>query len=647
MASDDWKNLKAVYKTRTGSIGAGFFKPCLSSCTHYRRAAGYFSSSALVTWAEALLENECTDIIIELLISPELSEDDRQAFEQSTTADARERVLKRGSDSLMLEVLAAPNDKSHRTDFLLWLIATEKLKIQFALPNHITDPGMFHQKSGLFTFEDGAKVGFDGSANETISGYERNYETVHVFRSWLPGDKERLAAVEDELEDQWNRKDELLTVVPLSTSSLELIKARARNIDDDVFRRKSQKAQDDPRWRHQSEATAAFIAKKHGILEMATGAGKTKTALRIAKELIASRRIDAIVISTEGNDLLQQWFEELLDWRIGLDTPPTLYRHFGDEHQGMAFTISPAKAALVVSRGQLGKFLPLISNDQAQRCLVIHDEVHGLGSPNNRVTLDGKHGRFGYVLGLSATPEREYDQEGSLFIEREVGPTVFSFSLEDAISRGILVEFDYVPLPYELTQQDRARLKAVYSKQAARAQAGQPMTKEEVWTELAKVYKTAELKPGIFAEYLERNPAILKGCIIFVEEREYGERILPLLHRAGVRYRTYYADDDRQNLVLFGRGEIDCVITCHKISQGIDIRSLRGVVLFASARARLETIQRVGRCLRSDPEHPDKRATVVDFVLEADEAATEPSSDQLRCEWLTGLSEVRRDNNAN
>ena len=68
----------------------------------------------------------------------------------------------------------------------------------------------------------------------------------------------------------------------------------------------------------------------------------------------------------------------------------------------------------------------------------------------------------------------------------------------------------------------------------------------------------------------------------------------------------------------FARGEIDCLITCHRISQGIDIRALQNVFLFASARAKLETIQRIGRCFCTDPANPDKRARVIDFVPAAE-----------------------------
>ena len=78
------------------------------------------------------------------------------------------------------------------------------------------------------------------------------------------------------------------------------------------------------------------------------------------------------------------------------------------------------------------------------------------------------------------------------------------------------------------------------------------MSQEEVWTELSRVYKTAEMKVEVFAEHLRQHPELLQRCIIFVETTEYGERILELVHKRTHRYRTYYADDDRQHLVSFG-----------------------------------------------------------------------------------------------
>ena len=58
---------------------------------------------------------------------------------------------------------------------------------------------------------------------------------------------------------------------------------------------------------------------------------------------------------------------------------------------------------------------------------------------------------------MSATPEREYDEEGNRFIQNEVGPVIFRFTLEDAIRRGILCEFSYMALNYELTDEEKRK----------------------------------------------------------------------------------------------------------------------------------------------------------------------------------------------
>jgi superfamily II DNA or RNA helicase len=132
------------------------------------------------------------------------------------------------------------------------------------------------------------------------------------------------------------------------------------------------------------------------------------------------------------------------------------------------------------------------------------------------------------------------------------------------------------------------------------------------------------------------HQATLQRSIVFVDNREYGERVLEVISKYTHLYRTYYAEDDSSDLKAFANGGIDCLVTCHRISQGIDILTLTTVILFASARARLETIQRIGRCLRSDPNMPNKRALVVDFVLNDFKTDTE------RCAWLLSLSQIKR-----
>ena len=88
----------------------------------------------------------------------------------------------------------------------------------------------------------------------------------------------------------------------------------------------------------------------------------------------------------------------------------------------------------------------------------------------------------------------------------------------------------------------------------------------------------------------------------------------------------------------FASGELECLVTCHKVSEGIDIKSLESVILFASAKAKLETIQRIGRCLRVDPNNWGKIANVIDFIR--NDPGTK-STDEERSDWLTALSKIR------
>ena len=115
-----------------------------------------------------------------------------------------------------------------------------------------------------------------------------------------------------------------------------------------------------------------------------------------------------------------------------------------------------------------------LSVGQATRTLLIHDEVHKLGSPSARERLVGLSDHIRFRLGLSATPEREYDQEGNQFIEEHIGPELMCFGLDDAIERGILSPFHYYPLPYELTAEDRDARAVRLSKTGCPGQRGRP-----------------------------------------------------------------------------------------------------------------------------------------------------------------------------
>ncbi|MDD9964041.1 MAG: DEAD/DEAH box helicase family protein [Gammaproteobacteria bacterium] len=641
--------LKPHYRTGTDNLAVAFFSVCLREASLYRRAAGYFSSRALLTWAEALPRLvRGNDLKVRLITAPELSPKDISVFQEIANEERRGEYRRMLVQRMLDEVVALaknPADEGVRARILAWLVANDRLEIRFAFATHVEAPGIFHEKMGVFDFAEGRRVAFTGSANETLGGHRLNYESIDVYRSWYTGDAERVGLKVAQFDEAWENKAEGLEVEMPTAETIAKLSAHAPRSHPGRSMPKAADNAERRRWRHQDEAVKAFLAKRSGVLEMATGTGKTRTTLKILQHLIEAGELKGAIVATDGTDLLDQWGTELDDWAIHSQRQWLVYRQYGQYREMGEFALGSDCGILVISRAQLPKVVRRIPRQAMRHMIIVHDEVHGLGVPSLVRSMQGQHREFGWCLGLSATPERSYDEEGNRFVSSEVGPTIYEFSLKAAIARGVLSEFDYVPLPYELTEGDRKRLRAVYGRRAARKREGNSMSDEEFWNELAKVYKTAEMKPTVFARYLNDHAAVLRDCIIFVETKEYGNRLLADLHQHTTRYRTYYAEDDRDHLEQFARREIDCLVTCHRLSQGIDLRSLRSVVLFASARSKLETIQRIGRCLRVDPDAPGKRALVVDFVRTS---GTPVGSDQIqsadeeRCDWLSGLSKVRR-----
>lgn len=384
------------------------------------------------------------------------------------------------------------------------------------------------------------------------------------------------------------------------------------------------------------------MEKEHGILAMATGTGKTVTAMKIINKLFEENKIRRVVITMFGNDLLDQWAKQTRD---NYKNKQIYYQY--ESHKDLnKFIMHPDNAILLISRdaGNLSKLLNLLGRmpgDYKNDTLFIFDEVHGAGSNSFVENLSGRISPYRYRLGLSATPEREYDDEGNNFIQTEIGEIIFTFSLEDAIRKGILCEFDYIPLPYILTEEEKAKKKKIIAAFNARKEAGEAVDETEMFTQLARINKIAINKIDEFESFISHNTDLLKKSIIFVQEMEYGIKLQDVLVKYTDRYHTYYADDEKSNLDDFAEGRIDCLLTCKKISEGIDISSVTNIFLFASDRSKLVTTQRIGRALRLDKRNPNKKATVIDFILD-DFAENDNNADQERKEWLTKLSETRR-----
>lgn len=616
------------YRSGHDDLVKDFFRPSLLAAGAYWRAVGYFSSTALEAFGTPLADFLKRDGTIRLVTSVELTPPDLEAIAAGT---ARRTVCDRRLEQIIdAEFADGVGDGVAR---LARLLELERLEIRIAVPTHGT--GIYHEKIGLF-LDGNDFVAFTGSSNESRNAFENNRECIDVFPSWR--DRERAHRKMVHFLAIWNQEDPGVATYTFSDAiRRKLIRATRSRRTPPV-----PPSAPSPRWRHQDEAVAAFLRAERGVLDMATGTGKTRTAIKILTTLFNRAHIDSAIICTNGNDLLDQWYGELLSFRGAISPAPQVLRHYGPHRDLGDFVLDPANTLLLVSREPLAHVLPQLSARQSARTLLVHDEVHGLGSPANRARLAGLSDGVRFRLGLSATPEREYDAEGTNFITSHIGPVIMTFGLEDGIRRGILAPFCYHALEFQLSEIDKQRLGTVYARRAAREATGNPMTETEVWIELARVHKTSEAKLPVFADFLHGHADLLSRCIIFVETMEYGAAVLDIVHAHRSDFHTYYTHDDSTVLQRFARGELECLLTCHRLSEGIDIRTLNTVVLFASARTRLETIQRIGRCLRTDPASPTKIANIVDFVR-PDGAGGQETSDGARREWLTELARVRPD----
>ena len=628
----DYPKVKVCLDTSEDNLIDELYTPCLKWAERFDRGVGYFTTGWLTYNVAGLSDFASRGGKMRLITSPILSTEDTDAIIGAENQD--------GSAFLRLEAALLENVEILKQEMeadiintFSWMLYDGIIDMRFAIPCEKLEEGDFHDKFGIF-YKGNDALSFSGSINDSKHGFQ-NYESIKVFKTWA-GTQEYVDADTARFEKIWNRKDRNLKMFTIPQA-----------VKNKIFELRSP---DRPyslpagssKWVHQDIAVKTFLEKEHGILAMATGTGKTVTAKKIINKLFDSGEIRRVVITMYGNDLLDQWAIQI---RENYKNKQINY-HYASQKMMKDFVMHPDDSILILSRDarNLSKLLDLfdrLPGDYRNDTLFVFDEVHGAGSNTFVENLSGRLSPYRYRLGLSATPEREYDEAGNDFLLNEIGEVIFEFTLQDAIQKGILCEFNYIPLPYVLSDEEKLKKRKIIAAFNAKKESGEPVDEKDMFTQLALVNKTAVNKLEEFESLISQRPELLQKCIIFVQTMEYGAKLQEILVRYSDKYHTYYADDEKINLENFAAGKIDCLLTCKKVSEGIDISSVTNIILFSSDRSRLVTTQRIGRALRLDKNNPEKKATVVDFVIE-DSEENDNNADADRAEWLTELSQTRR-----
>lgn len=202
---------KLQYSTDQDNPLLDFYIPALTEAQKYDRKLGFFNSRILSQVARglgAILEQNGQ---IRLLLGCQFNEVDIRAIEEGY--ELRERML-----GCLSQQLTPPKTLSQLKHFeiLSWLIQIGCLDIKIAIPllsGNLPDPRspqldkrhIFHEKVGIFTDIAGNQLVFSGSNNESLSGWDGNTESFHVFGSWLGDrDQERIAEEAYRFEELWN-----------------------------------------------------------------------------------------------------------------------------------------------------------------------------------------------------------------------------------------------------------------------------------------------------------------------------------------------------------------------------------------------------------------------------------------------------------
>src|SRR5690554_81111 len=404
--------LKEDYRSDESDIITDFYIPCLKNSIKYDRAVGYFTSNALALAAKGVAELLRNNGTMRLIASPNLQNEDIEAIRRGMSRDQIiEDALFRELDNIEDIII------KKRLDFLAWMIAQGLLEIKIASPKDELG-GLFHEKVGFFHDDFGDVVSFSGSANETSGGLYSNFENIDVFCSWVPGDQGRVRRKLENFKRLWENKTRFLDVTDIPTA----IKNKLLSYKGDDLKYSDPEGVIDPSSDYkigpsiptnielrpyQKEALSTWVGKKcRGILEMATGTGKTITALAAAVRLHDHCKKLAVIIVCPYLHLVDQWYEEVMKFGFTplkcCESTKRWEMELGDAITNFNLNLSDNFSIITTNRTlSTSKMQQFISRVRSKFTLFIADEAHHLGANYLSTKLPPN---MSFRLGLSATP---------------------------------------------------------------------------------------------------------------------------------------------------------------------------------------------------------------------------------------------------
>jgi len=348
-----------------------------------------------------------------------------------------------------------------------------------------------------------------------------------------------------------------------------------------------------------------------GIVEVVTGGGKTIFAQACMRSFAETHPECRYLIVVPTVALLDQWHVSL---REDLGVPTEVISTFPNGGD----TSAPTLINIMVMNSARTK-AEVVSN--AGATMLIVDECHRAGSEANAHALRGQHVA---TLGLSATPERQYDEGLEKTIVPALGPIIYRYGLDDASRDQVIAPFELVNVSVEMLEDEATeykRLSRALGRLVARvADADSKEKLEALLRRRARVAASAAMRVPVAARIVERHRGV--RTLIFHEDIGEAEKLGTLLrarnHSVTIYHSRIAASVRRDNLRLFRRGVFDVLVSCRALDEGVNIPETRVAIIASATASSRQRIQRLGRVLRPAPGKDS--ATVYTLYASAPEA---------------------------
>jgi len=616
-------SLKDLTFRHSYSVGVGkditndFLIPALNESESYKRSVGYFSCNSLLHLSKGingLVEN---DGKLQVITSPNLTEDDLELLDA-----AYDERLKQLTEIIARQIKNETiNVKLKTLDDIKTMIKHNILEIKIVMRK---DLGLFHDKVGILSDSSNNKVCFVGSVNETFAGYTANYEKIRVFTNWSSeADHERIEDEENEFDQIWEGTHDSIETYDfpeaLKWKVIKKIDDNRHIILEDKESHEGPTYQEEPVTLRDYQKEAKEAWKVHGFngfYEMATGTGKTWTALFSVKDLLEQDPTVTIIIVAPYKHLIEQWYTDVVKLYQDIDMVRVSSDFPGWEDKLRAkinlnrYSDSQKPLIVLVTQSSFGltRFRKLIKRVSTTKLLLV-DEAHRFYNLTKKKDLS-----FDYKLGLSATPHFN-NREKTRELVDYFGGVVFKYTLEDALGKH-LVHYNYIPFYVHLTHEEEVRFKKVQGQIASSFRGGKLIKDVDTLTKYLRrrnaILARAEEKEEKRLQFINRiqdHSHLIVYCgdgIVNVDGKEGGLRYIDQvtreLHENDFRVHKFTSTETLKERIEmiedFTHEKIDVLAAIRCLDEGVNIPAIKSALILASNNDTREFIQRRGRILR-------------------------------------------------